>query len=163
MGIFSCLCNSIVRLPLAVCRSLVAVESVGRRSSSAFILFDSIRMCNRLCNSGNIFLQVRLPLNHNHFSSIKIYFSGDFVLFSLVSKISGICKQFGSEVSRLTLTFQLFSPALFIASSAVLPSTLSMYATFVAYGAYLHRHHRLAILACGFSVLMGWPFTALLK
>lgn len=76
---------------------------------------------------------------------------------------SGLMKQFGPEVARISLAILLFSAGMFVSSTAVLPSTFTMYATCVAYAAYWHRHYRISIIACGASVLIGWPFGAILK
>jgi alpha-1,2-mannosyltransferase len=76
---------------------------------------------------------------------------------------SGLTKQFGSEVGRVSLAILLFSAGMFVSSTGVLPSTFSMYTTCVAYAAYWHRHYRISIIACGVSVLVGWPFAAILK
>lgn len=43
----------------------------------------------------------------------------------------------------------------------MLPNTFSMYMVLIMLGAWFHHHNRFAILAMGFSTLLGWPFSAI--
>lgn len=72
-----------------------------------------------------------------------------------------VCREFGIQIGRLWLLFQLFSPGLFIASVALLPSSFAMYACSAALAAWWNRQHRLAILFVAIAALLGWPFAAL--
>lgn len=72
-----------------------------------------------------------------------------------------VCREFGIQIGRIWLLFQLFSPGLFIASVALLPSSFAMYACSAALAAWWNRQHRLAILFVAIAALLGWPFAAL--
>ena len=71
-----------------------------------------------------------------------------------------IVRQFGSNVGRLTLALLLLSTGMFVASTAFLPSTFSMYMTMVSMAAWWQGHLQIAIFATAASALIGWPFAA---
>lgn len=72
-----------------------------------------------------------------------------------------VCREFGVHIGRLWLIFQLFSPGMFVSSSALLPSSFSMYLTMAALTAWWHQRYKLSILCVAISTLLGWPFAAL--
>ncbi|XP_064614861.1 alpha-1,2-mannosyltransferase ALG9-like [Liolophura sinensis] len=74
----------------------------------------------------------------------------------------GVCKQFGANTGRIMLCFLLFSTGMFIASSAFLPSSFSMYLTMVAMGAWFLGNNQVAILGIAASAILGWPFAGIL-
>ncbi|RWS15255.1 alpha-1:2-mannosyltransferase ALG9-like protein [Dinothrombium tinctorium] len=75
----------------------------------------------------------------------------------------GVVRQFGPNIARLVLCFLVVSSGMFISSTAFLPSTFSMYMTFLIYGAWFQQHYRIVILSVASSVLIGWPFSAILS
>ncbi|CAD7092870.1 unnamed protein product [Hermetia illucens] len=73
-----------------------------------------------------------------------------------------ISREFGIHIGRLWLIFQLFSVGMFISSTALLPSSFSMYFTGAAMAAWWHQKYTLAVFFIAISALLGWPFAALL-
>ncbi|KAK6641071.1 hypothetical protein RUM44_012770 [Polyplax serrata] len=73
-----------------------------------------------------------------------------------------VCKEFGVQVGRLVLVFLLFSPGMFISSTAYLPSSFSMYMTFLSTAAWIVRKYELAIFSVALSTFISWPFAALI-
>ncbi|GFS46466.1 alpha-1,2-mannosyltransferase ALG9 [Trichonephila inaurata madagascariensis] len=73
-----------------------------------------------------------------------------------------VCHHFGPNIGRLVLTFITLSSGMFIASTAFLPSTFSMYASSIALAAWFQRKYEIAIFATAVSSLVGWPFAAIL-
>ncbi|XP_050389903.1 alpha-1,2-mannosyltransferase ALG9 [Patella vulgata] len=74
----------------------------------------------------------------------------------------GVYKQFGVNTNRMTQWFSLFSAGMFIATPAFLPSSFSMYLTFLSMGAWFHGNFKIAILSTAASTFIGWPFVAVL-
>jgi alpha-1,2-mannosyltransferase len=74
----------------------------------------------------------------------------------------GICREFGVHIGRSWLILQLFAAGMFISSTALLPSSFSMYFTMCALSAWWHQQYKLAIFFTAISVLMGWPFVGLI-
>lgn len=62
----------------------------------------------------------------------------------------------------ITLVLLAFSAGMFNASTAVLPSTFSMYFSLLAFAGYYLRWSRLSLFAIGVSALVGWPFSAII-
>lgn len=87
------------------------------------------------------------------------YFNANYYLFFFGR---AVCREFGIQIGRLWLIFQLFSPGMFIAGSALLPSSFSMYFSCAALAAWWHQRYPLAIFFVAHSALLGWPFAALL-
>jgi alpha-1,2-mannosyltransferase len=75
----------------------------------------------------------------------------------------GICREFGVHVGRSWLVLQLFAAGMFVSSTALLPSTFSMYFTMASLSAWWHQKYKLAIFFTAISVLMGWPFVGLIS
>jgi alpha-1,2-mannosyltransferase len=73
----------------------------------------------------------------------------------------GVCREFGVHIGRMWLIFQLFAAGMFISSTALLPSTFSMYCCVSALTAWWHQKYKLAIFFTAISALLGWPFAAL--
>lgn len=73
-----------------------------------------------------------------------------------------MCREFGIHIGRLWLIFQLFSAGMFISSTALLPSSFSMYMGTAALAAWWHQNYKLAIFFTAISTLLGWPFAALI-
>lgn len=48
----------------------------------------------------------------------------------------GVTKEIGANVGRITLGFLIFSAGMFVASTAFLPATTSMYLCMIAIGAW---------------------------
>lgn len=72
-----------------------------------------------------------------------------------------VCREFGIQIGRLWLLFQLFAPGMFIASTALLPSSFSMYLGSAALAAWWNQRYCLAVFLIAISALLGWPFAAL--
>lgn len=83
--------------------------------------------------------------------------------FSEVYFYKNVCREFGIHIGRLTLVFLILSSGMYIASAAFLPSSFSMYLSTAAIAAWYGRQYELAIFATALSVLLGWPFAALLS
>jgi alpha-1,2-mannosyltransferase len=75
----------------------------------------------------------------------------------------GICREFGVHIGRSWFYFQLLSAGMFISSSALLPSSFSMYFSISALSAWWHQKYKLAIFFTAISVLLGWPFVGLIS
>jgi len=74
----------------------------------------------------------------------------------------GVLAEFGANVGRLCLGLLVSSAGMFVASSAFLPSTTSMYLALLSMGAWFHQQYQLAIFATALSTFLSWPFAALL-
>ncbi|XP_071527960.1 alpha-1,2-mannosyltransferase ALG9 [Panulirus ornatus] len=72
----------------------------------------------------------------------------------------GICREFGANVGRLTLSILVFAAGMFISSTAYLPSSFAMYMTLMSMGAWYHQSYELAIFTTAISAFLGWPFAA---
>ncbi|XP_055377743.1 alpha-1,2-mannosyltransferase ALG9 [Condylostylus longicornis] len=72
-----------------------------------------------------------------------------------------VAREFGIHIARLWLIFQLFSVGMFISSTALLPSSFSMYFGTAALAAWWLQNYNLAIFFIAISALLGWPFAAL--
>jgi hypothetical protein len=55
----------------------------------------------------------------------------------------------------MCLCLLTLSAGMFLASTALLPSTTSLYLTLLAYGAWFRGEHRLAIFAIALSTLLS--------
>lgn len=83
------------------------------------------------------------------------------VCASLETKMfRSVQRSFGSFIAQIWLVAQVFSPGMFISSTALLPSTFSMYCTMLFLSAWWDKHYTLAILGIVISAFIGWPFAA---
>ena len=73
-----------------------------------------------------------------------------------------VVKIYGRRVASLLLIFLASSPGMFHASVAFLPSSFCMYMTMLATASVLLRANTTAILSVAFSVLVAWPFSAII-
>ncbi|XP_017768643.1 PREDICTED: alpha-1,2-mannosyltransferase ALG9 [Nicrophorus vespilloides] len=73
-----------------------------------------------------------------------------------------VCREFGVNIGRMCLAFQLFSAGMFISSTALLPSSFAMYGLAGACAAWWTQKYALAIFVTALGSLLGWPFAALL-
>ncbi|XP_026811553.1 alpha-1,2-mannosyltransferase ALG9 isoform X1 [Rhopalosiphum maidis] len=73
-----------------------------------------------------------------------------------------ISKKISSTVSNYYLFITVFSPGMFIASTAYLPSSFSMYMTFLIIGAWLNKNYEFAIFTTALSTFLSWPFSCLI-
>jgi len=69
---------------------------------------------------------------------------------------TGAKKHFQSSVSSIFLLMLIFSSGMFAASTALLPSSFSMYALTTAAAALLHNKPRVVIIAAFIGVIWGW-------
>lgn len=69
---------------------------------------------------------------------------------------------FGPRVAMILLLFLMFSPGMFIASAAFLPSSFCLCVSTLSFGFWINGHYSRAILATALSSLLGWPFCAAL-
>jgi len=74
----------------------------------------------------------------------------------------GVLREFGANVGRLTLCILVFSAGMFVSSTALLPSTSSMYLTLLSVGAWFNQQYKLAIFFTALSTFLSWPFAALI-
>jgi alpha-1,2-mannosyltransferase len=74
----------------------------------------------------------------------------------------GVSQEIGANVGRITLAIMIFSAGMFVASTALLPSTTSMYLCMLAHGAWFQQSYALAIFATALSTYLSWPFAAIL-
>lgn len=72
-----------------------------------------------------------------------------------------ICKEFGVHIGRICLGFQLFSPGMFIASTAFLPSSFAMYNFTAACAAWWQQKYSLAIFFTALGSLLGTGYVQL--
>lgn len=73
-----------------------------------------------------------------------------------------ICREFGIHIGRLWLIFQIFSVGMFVSSTALLPSSFSMYFGCAALSAWWQQSYNLAVFLTAISSFLGWPFAGLL-
>ena len=73
-----------------------------------------------------------------------------------------VVKIYGNSVARLVLLFLAFSPGMFAASVAFLPSSFAMYMCLIAFSSVLLFQNFLAISSIALSVLVAWPFCAII-
>lgn len=66
-----------------------------------------------------------------------------------------VCREFGIQIGRLWLIFQLFSPGMFVASTAFLPSSFAMYFCSAALAAWWHQKYNLAVYFVAIAALLG--------
>ncbi|KAL6061390.1 mannosyltransferase [Balamuthia mandrillaris] len=85
-----------------------------------------------------------------------------FCSFGEATFYRGVVHAFGPRVGLLTLLFLLSSCGMWIASTAHLPNSFSMYGVLLCFGWWFQRRHTLAVFAGALAVLLGWPFVALL-
>ena len=71
-------------------------------------------------------------------------------------------KVYGASVARLLLIFLAFSPGMFAASVAFLPSSFSMYMCLLSVATVLLHSNFMAVLGVAASVLIAWPFSAII-
>lgn len=81
--------------------------------------------------------------------------------FIFVFYFRAVCREFGVQIGRLWLIMQLFSAGMFIAGTALLPSSFSMYFGCAALAAWWHQRYPLAIFLVAISTILGWPFAAI--
>jgi len=74
----------------------------------------------------------------------------------------GVSKEVGANVGRITLGILIFSAGMFVSSTALLPSTTSMYLCMLSHGAWFQQNYKLAIFFTALSTFVSWPFAALL-
>lgn len=82
--------------------------------------------------------------------------------YQFINFYRAISREFGVHIGRMWIIFQLFSPGMFISSTALLPSSFSMYFTAAAMAAWWNQRYKLAIFMVAISGLLGWPFAAIL-
>jgi len=75
---------------------------------------------------------------------------------------TGVVREFGPNIGRITLAVLSLSAGMFISSTAFLPSSTSMYLTLVAFGGWFRQDYKIAIFATAVSAILSWPFTAVL-
>lgn len=73
----------------------------------------------------------------------------------------GLARCAGESVARYCMAFMLMSSGMYFASTSLLPNTLSMHMTMIAYGAWFCDHYKLTVFAAGISILIGWPYAAI--
>ena len=67
----------------------------------------------------------------------------------------GVLCEFGANVGRLCLGLLVTSAGMFVASSAFLPSTTSLYLTLLSVGAWFHQRYKLAIFFTALSTFLS--------
>ncbi|ESN96300.1 hypothetical protein HELRODRAFT_68493, partial [Helobdella robusta] len=71
--------------------------------------------------------------------------------------------KYGNNISRLCLLVMMFSPGMFISSTAFLPSSFTMYTTMLSWSCWWCFHsYALSIFFVAFGSLLGWPFAVAL-
>lgn len=101
----------------------------------------------KLCFGRSVLLQVRKFL-----STIRGPF---FFQTKKFESFRAVCREFGIQIGRLWLIFQLFSPGMFIASTAFLPSSFAMYFCSAALAAWWHQKYNLAVYFVAIAALLG--------
>ncbi|CAI2342518.1 unnamed protein product [Caenorhabditis sp. 36 PRJEB53466] len=96
------------------------------------------------------------------FTMVRL-FIGVFCLFGEYYAYEAICKKINVSTGRFFIMFTMFSPGMFMASTAFLPSSFAMTFGFYMLGAILNENWPFGIFCVAFSTLVGWPFVALLS
>lgn len=73
----------------------------------------------------------------------------------------GISRCAGTSVARYCMAFLLMSSGMYFASTSFLPNTLSMHLTMITFAAWFCDHYKLTIFSAGISILVGWPYAAI--
>ena len=76
--------------------------------------------------------------------------------------VQAVKREAGAIAARLTLAMLALSAGMFVASTALLPSTTSMYLLMLSMGAWFNGNMQLAILFTAMSAFLSWPFAAVL-
>ena len=66
----------------------------------------------------------------------------------------GVSKEVGANVGRITLGILIFSAGMFVSSTALLPSTTSMYLCMLSHGAWFQQNYKLAIFFTALSTFV---------
>ncbi|XP_031548781.1 alpha-1,2-mannosyltransferase ALG9-like isoform X2 [Actinia tenebrosa] len=116
-----------------------------------------------LLNSVSGFLQVHLFKANK----VLVFYFLRFILSIICAAsesyfYSGIIRQFGSHVARLSAVFMVFATGMFISAAAFLPSTFAMYMVLLSYGGWFTGHYPIAVVCTAAGALVGWPFSAVL-
>ncbi|XP_050355089.1 alpha-1,2-mannosyltransferase ALG9 [Nymphalis io] len=74
----------------------------------------------------------------------------------------GICHEFGVHVGRVWLCFTLPAAGCFASTAAMLPSAWSSALVSAALACWWRKRYTCAVLLTAVTVLLSWPFTALL-
>ncbi|XP_065202855.1 alpha-1,2-mannosyltransferase ALG9-like [Planococcus citri] len=73
-----------------------------------------------------------------------------------------VCREFSDNVGRIMLVILLFSPGMFIACTAFLPSSFSMYMTMLSMSSWFDKKYPLAVFFVAVSSLLSWPFAGII-
>lgn len=100
---------------------------------------------------------------------VEVYFYKFVILHFSVSRFDlifgndfrAVCREFGIQIGRMWLIFQLFSPGMFIASTAFLPSSFAMYFCSASLAAWWHQKYNLAVFFVAIAALLGKQFSFL--
>ena len=87
---------------------------------------------------------------------------GIFCAFCELIFYRAVVKVYGRRVASLLLIFLASSPGMFHSSVAFLPSSFCMYMAMLATASVLLRANTTAIISVALSVLIAWPFSAIL-
>mmetsp|Transcript_132388 Transcript_132388/g.229583 ORF Transcript_132388/g.229583 Transcript_132388/m.229583 type:complete len:635 (-) Transcript_132388:943-2847(-) len=78
--------------------------------------------------------------------------------------IKSVHLRFGKRVAGFLYVLSMFSPAMFVATTAYLPTSFAMCCFMVAHGAWFMEHYSFVahiIAAASVGTVIGWPFAAL--
>ncbi|XP_065211273.1 alpha-1,2-mannosyltransferase ALG9-like [Planococcus citri] len=81
--------------------------------------------------------------------------------FSELLFYKGVCREFGIHIGRMTLIILIFSPGMFVAGTAFLPSSFCMYITFLIMASWFYKKRALAVFLSFVSVFISWSFSLL--
>ena len=70
----------------------------------------------------------------------------------------GVSKEVGANVGRITLGILIFSAGMFVSSTALLPSTTSMYLCMLSHGAWFQQNYKLAIFFTALSTFVRYVY-----
>ena len=70
----------------------------------------------------------------------------------------GVSKEVGANAGRITLGILIFSAGMFVSSTALLPSTTSMYLCMLSHGAWFQQNYKLAIFFTALSTFVRYVY-----
>ncbi|BFZ53724.1 mannosyltransferase [Savitreella phatthalungensis] len=76
--------------------------------------------------------------------------------------VCAVERRYGIRVANYLLAGLASTTGMFVASTALLPSSFTMYTSCAALAFSLDRQHTLALISIASGALIGWPFSALL-
>ena len=87
---------------------------------------------------------------------------GTFTAISEDQFYSAVYRKYGKFIAVCWLVITLFSPGMYISSTAYLPSSFAMCSVTIAFAAWLDGYEQASVVWIALGALLGWPFVAVL-